>query len=124
MRSLPVSGEKVFQWRVLPGQRTIGEKWRGCLEEWLEEEISSLRSSCPYRDHSKQTVHIPINSSIFPMCWEDPVTSAVQPPLHFITQKTFGCLLPSTLCGELGVQVRHLPWRGVHSSRADRPQTT
>ena len=119
MRSLPVSGEKVFQWRVLPGQRTIGEKWRGCLGEWLEEEINSLRSACPHRGHSKQTVHIPRNSSIFPVCWEDPVTSAVQPPLHFITQKTFGCLLPSTLCGELGAQVMHLPWRGVHSSRAD-----
>ena len=96
---------------------------RGWLEGWLKEEISPLCSSCPLGSHSKQTVHVHRNSSIFPMCWADPVTSPVQPRLPFTIQQTSVCVLHSTPRRELGVQAKHLPWRGVRSSLGDRPQT-
>lgn len=72
---------------------------------------------------SPQTVHIHRNSSSFPMCWADPMTPPVQPPLPFTIQQTSVCVLHSTRLGELGVQAKHLPWRGVRSSLGDRPQT-
>lgn len=58
---------------------------------------------------SPQTVHVHRNSSSFPMCWADPMTPPVQPPLPFTIQQTSVCVVHSTPLGELGVQASTCP---------------